>query len=48
MNNDRSPIKKFAKIGSLYNPNYIDPRRVVTDPQVDMPAGVKTNYGQVQ
>jgi hypothetical protein len=29
---DRSPSKRFAKLGSMYNPNYIDPRRVVTDP----------------
>ena len=40
-----SPSTRFGKLGALYNPNKIDPRRVVTDPLTDKPAGVTTNYG---
>ena len=42
---NNSPSKRFAKMGALYNPNKIDPRRVITDPGIDKPAGVTTNYG---
>jgi hypothetical protein len=37
--------EKYGKIGSLYNPNHIDPRKIQIDPNWDKPAGVTTNYG---
>ena len=42
----RSPLKeKYGKIGSLYNPNYVDPRKIPMDSLANKPAGVNTNYG---
>ena len=41
----RSPPRTKNKIGALYNPNSVDPRRVQVDPSYDQIAGVATNYG---
>jgi hypothetical protein len=42
----KSPLKdKYGKLGSLYNPNNVDPRNFQVDPMLDKPAGVITNYG---
>ena len=41
----KSPLKeKYGKLGSLYNPNNVDPRNFQIDPMLDKPAGVITNY----
>ena len=41
----RSPPRSKAKVGALYNPNSVDPRKVRVEPQNDVIAGVATNYG---
>ena len=42
----KSPLKeKYGKLGSLYNPNNVDPRNILIDPMQNKPAGVITNYG---
>jgi hypothetical protein len=42
----RSPLKeKYGKLGSLYNPNQVDPRKIQQSPRSYNPAGVNTNYG---
>jgi hypothetical protein len=42
----KSPLKeKYGKLGSLYNPNNLDPRDFQIDPMLDKPAGVTTSYG---
>ena len=39
-----SPGKSKNKLGALYNPNYVDPRRLPVQ-TTGTPAGVRTNYG---
>ena len=42
----KSPLKeKYGKLGSLYNPNNVDPRTIKIDSRLSNPAGVNTNYG---
>ena len=38
-----SPGKKKQKLGALYNPNNLDPRKIAMDQE--QIAGIKTNYG---